>query len=639
MTHQPPNEPEAARTQAEEEHGSAGRVAPSDSSEPKASKEPAAHLGTRYRLGLGVTRRGIAPGVRRRNGDPLFRPLRIYTIDPSEVFLETATAVVNVPYEHLEPGPTGRLIRVDPHDADSNTTYPRVDLDDPSLLISQGLTPSPAEPRFHQQMVYAVCSMTYAAFRRALGREVSWGFLPRGDESHDEHERLVVRPYGLALANAEYSKDDGTLTFGYIVDTEGKTGPKGGVIFTSLSHDIVTHEMTHALLDGLRAHFTVAASRDSLAFHEAFADLVAIFQHFSYGEVVRSALRKAGGKVDRTPLLTLVARQFGHATGKALRTAGTESDSVYDPSLEIHELGSVLVSAVFDAFIDIFDRKTEKAVLLASDGTGVLPVGNIPVFLLDLLADAASKLAGQFLSVLIRAIDYCPPVDIRFGEYLRAIITADRELVPADPWQYRTSFIQAFAKRRIFPPDVTIMSEDELVWRALERDLLPIEELTFAKLQFRGDPAHPASNKELRRQACALGEVVSDPAVAGLFGLAPADEDHDLPCIESVRTARRVGPDGEVLFDLVAEVTQRRIVRATAEDPGFEFVGGATVIIDPTGCVRYAVRKSVRAESRVKEQREYLRSEAGAAFWEEREGVRQTRHNFFRLLHRQSPAD
>ena len=36
-----------------------------------------------------------------------------------------------------------------------------------------------------------------------------------------------------------------------------------------------------ALLDGLRANFTHPSDGDVLAFHEAFADLVAIFQHFS----------------------------------------------------------------------------------------------------------------------------------------------------------------------------------------------------------------------------------------------------------------------------------------------------------------------------------------------------------------------
>ena len=47
----------------------------------------------------------------------------------------------------------------------------------------------------------------------------------------------------------------------------------------------------------------------------------------------------------------------------------------------------------------------------------------------------------------IRALDYCPAVDITFGEYLRALITADIDLVPEDPLGYRVAFMEAFQKQ------------------------------------------------------------------------------------------------------------------------------------------------------------------------------------------------
>ena len=49
-------------------------------------------------------------------------------------------------------------------------------------------------------------------------------------------------------------------------------------------------------------------------------------------------------------------------------------------------------------------------------------------------------MARQMLNICIRALDYCPPVDI-LGEYLRALITADRDLVPEDERSYRVAFI------------------------------------------------------------------------------------------------------------------------------------------------------------------------------------------------------
>ena len=52
---------------------------------------------------------------------------------------------------------------------------------------------------------------------------------------------------------------------------------KGERVFTCLSHDVIAHELTHALLDGMRSHFTIPTQVDVLAFHEAFADLVSGF--------------------------------------------------------------------------------------------------------------------------------------------------------------------------------------------------------------------------------------------------------------------------------------------------------------------------------------------------------------------------
>jgi hypothetical protein len=64
-----------------------------------------------------------------------------------------------------------------------------------------------------------------------------------------------------------------------------------------------------------------------------------------------------------------------------------------------------------------------------------------------------------------------------------------------------------------------------------------------------------------------------------------------------------VGPDGQVVFDLIAEVTQTRKVRRRGGDRGFDFLGGATVVIGPDGHIRYVVSKSVLNEERLARQR------------------------------------
>ena len=84
--------------------------------------------------------------------------------------------------------------------------------------------------------------------------------------------------------------------------------------------------------------------------------------------------------------------------------------------------------------------------------------------LVNRLAETATKTADNFLNICIRALDYCPPVDILFGDYLRAVITADHHLFPDDKYSYRAALIDAFRSRGIIPESVTSFSEESLLW-------------------------------------------------------------------------------------------------------------------------------------------------------------------------------
>ncbi len=82
--------------------------------------------------------------------------------------------------------------------------------------------------------------------------------------------------------------------------------------------------------------------------------------------------------------------------------------------------------------------------------------------------------------------------------------------------------------------------------------------------------------------------------------------------VESVRVTRRAAPDGRILFDLVAEVTQS----CTAEFKGelFEMNGGCTVVIDPQGQVRYVIYKKFTSEDRRARQHAAMRGPL-SSFW------------------------
>src|SRR5205085_10281549 len=125
--------------------------------------------------------------------------------------------------------------------------------------------------------------------------------------------------------------------------------------------DVVAHETTRALLDGLHRRFAEASNPDVLAFHASFSDIVAVFQHFSFPDVLRQQIARTRGDLASENLLAQLAQEFGQATGShaALRDAlgafdadGTWQRKEPDPmeihrTIEPHARGSLLVAAVF----------------------------------------------------------------------------------------------------------------------------------------------------------------------------------------------------------------------------------------------------------------------------------------------------
>ncbi|HEX2777904.1 MAG TPA: hypothetical protein VHM30_00280, partial [Gemmatimonadaceae bacterium] len=221
-------------------------------------------------------------------------------------------------------------------------------------------------------------------------------------------------------------------------------------------------------------------------------------------------------------------------------------------------------------------------------------------------------------------VDYLPPVDATFGDWLRAAVTADRELVPDDRWRYREALVTACERRGIAPHHAGVADTEALAWPSPARATPPLRGLDFAMAQFAGDPAHAPDAEELERQATVLGRLVAHPQWCELFGLAdPSRADHrlrlqgdevSLPCVESVRVARRVGPAYRVVFEVVAEVTQRRVLGAGERGPALEVTGGATIIAGPTGELRWIIARSLLDDERLARLREWAAGEGARGY-------------------------
>jgi hypothetical protein len=577
---------------------------------------------------------------------PTRRRLRVYAYDPSlGTHLETLginEATLDVTWEaDLQPGPVGEYLEVIDVDPASQCCYAPVDLNHPYLLVQDGLGPSEANPQFHQQMAYAVAMKTIEHFERALGRVALWS--PRliggagGSRREQYVQRLRIYPHAIRAANAYYSPDRKALLLGYFAASTADSADvlPGGLVFGALSHDIIAHETTHALLDGLHRRFREATNLDVLAFHEAFADIVALFQHFSLPEALRQQIARTRGDLSQENLLAQLAVEFGHATGRygALRDAIGKTEGQqwvpnkptrndYQNATEAHDRGAVLVAAVFDAFEQIYRTRTADIIRLATGGSGILPPGAITMDLVERLAREASKVATHVLNICIRALDYCPPVDLTFGDFLRALITADRDLVPEDQRSYRVAFVSAFRERGIYPTEVKSLSVGSLVWEPPPVVLGNVKSLLSSMsldwdLTVNRRQAYECSRANAGKLHGWLLDRSDDEIQAlGFFReggpMKVGDVEGQLGGIEvhSVRPARRVGPDGQLLADLVVEITQT--FRPTPPAVG-RFRGGCTLLIDlERSEVRYFVRKRVASAPRLQAQQAFASDTADA---------------------------
>jgi hypothetical protein len=586
--------------------------------------------------------------------EPGVRRLRVYAQDPlTGTKLDTLhlnEATLRVRWEpDLAPGPVGEYLEVIDVDPTNDSAYAPIDLNHRNLLSTDGLAPSEGLPQFHQQMVYAVAMKTIGHFERALGRVALWSprkfLLPEKNGKKRKIERRFVRrlriyPHALREANAYYSPDKKALLFGYFpasLRAAGRNLP-GGMVFTCLSHDIVAHETAHALLDGLHPRFTEASNVDMLAFHEAFADVIALMQHFTMSEALKDAIRKTKGDLTRASSLGALAWQFGQAIGErgALRDAigkinkktgkwkpHPPSPADYNSAQESHARGAILVAAVFDAFLQVYRYETRDLFRLATGGTGVLPPGDIPALLADCLAVKAAEIADRILDVCIRALDYCPPVDMYFGEYLRALVTADRDIHPGDSGAYRVAFIDAFRSRGIYPEEVNSLSEASLAWEPPQKRIESLEkEIRHLDGTWDLDADRFEAHVQARRNAARLHGWLVDPkrteAELRLLGLVKTDparngkrysdemgEPGHFSRIEvhSVRPARRIASGRQLRVDLVVELTQKWVPK----DKGKPFHrGGCTLVIDAeSGEVRYLVRKRVDSLKRMRGQQKF----------------------------------
>jgi hypothetical protein len=508
-------------------------------------------------------------------------------------------AKVRIPAETLLPGPWGYRVQVVDYDASSDTLWsPRSYEIDSDVVVDPFEDATDSEllndPQFHQQNVYAIVMRILSRFEQALGRRVSWSF---------GGHQLKVAPHAFADANAFYSKEDECLLFGYFVDpkylVEGRRAKPGqGIVLTCLSHDIVAHETVHALVDGLRERYTEPSSPDQAAFHEGISDVVALLSVFSLTAVVELLLadqKKFEPEVLRHTVLFKLAEEMGsvvtQSRGAALRRSvalkpGTDwrSDREYE---EPHRRGEILVAAMLNALIHIWAARIDG---LRKDATGRLDVSRV--------VEEGQRAADTLMTMSIRALDYCPPVHIEFSDYLSALLTADVEIRPDDSvFRFRQHLRDSFTSYDILPA-AKGTKEEPGIWSSPELESptrsggTRVNEINYDRTHF----------EAMQHERDEVFRFVWENRAA----LRLCDEAYTE--VQSVRPCVRVGDDGFVLKETVAEYIQ--ILRLMPEDlrqrgvklPRKELLpddvelflhGGGSLVFDEYGRLKFHIHNSL----------------------------------------------
>ena len=368
--------------------------------------------------------------------------------------------------------------------------------------------------------------------------------------------------------------------------------------------------------------------------------------------VLEHQIAKTRGDLKTDNLLGQLAQQFGKAIGShgALRDAIGQTDenglwtlnkpspADYDKYDEPHDRGGVLVAAIFETFISIYKKRTADLFRIATGGTGILPQGAIHPDLVKRLAKEAAKTAQQILYMCIRALDYCPPLEINFGDYLRALVTADYDLVPDDDHNYRIALIESFRRRGIFPSGIKSLSEESLRYETIEmtNDIKPpIDIITRVLRDFNNKLSYITDRREIfytiKQMKAELHNrfeiKFESPTFENLTGIkflnnmnGEISNEGGFPKFEvhSMQRARRVGPEGITINQVIITLTQKRTIKKavkSGEQKPYTFRGGCTLIFDlDTLKLRYIIKKGIDDEERLQDQLAFKDAWAELAF-------------------------
>lgn len=301
----------------------------------------------------------------------------------------------------------------------------------------------------------------------ALGRQVDWAF---------GSEQLLVVPRAGEWANAFYERATRSLQFFSFV---GKTGAR---VHTALSRDVVAHECGHALLDAVVPSLYDSSTPQSVAIHEAVADLIAVIMALDSRHLREEVLKRSGNSLSGENAFNAIAEEFGMARPgedgmdrRALRELKNDETLESLAGARPHILSTLLSAIFYDTLSFIFTRLFADAQLPNGNGVTATP------------AAAANKALGTaqivFRRFLLRGIDYLPPGELSFADVGRATLAADLAARPATS-KVRDNFAAQFVTRKVVGTERELRSTQPKRLAVPADQVAPLHDSDWAAYQY-----------------------------------------------------------------------------------------------------------------------------------------------------------
>lgn len=343
-------------------------------------------------------------------------------------------------------GPACRRLAVVDFDPATGAPLPPPATFTPAKPKSQrGSYPRPSDPGSPASLAinaFGTALLTIKMFEGvdALGREVVWAF---------GGEQLLIVPRAGERANACYDRTTRSLQFFWFTATSGE------IIHTALSRDIVAHECGHALLDAVVPSLYDSATPESIAIHEAVADIIAVLMALDSSWLRTNVLARSANSLGGASAFSSIAEEFGMSQlgpdglqRTELRSLDNKETRKTLTGARPHILSTLLSAIFYDTLRQIFDARFSRLKATKKPGT--------EEFLTD--DAAANKALGTahmiFRSFVLRGIDYLPPGELSFADVGRAALAADRAIVVDETAgeerrERRALFAQRFVERAL----------------------------------------------------------------------------------------------------------------------------------------------------------------------------------------------